>query len=136
MKKTLRWLLFLPASAIATYLAMTLLEYFNIFSFMRMGYTTKSFFYILYSVITTGLAIGATFVYVGTFIVPKYQTHVSIILAMIINLLYFWFLVEDYNYMNSQKTVMFIIMMVFVLVGSIISVIAVKNKVEEGKLLD
>lgn len=132
MKKTLRWLLFLPASAIATYLAMTLIEYFNIFSFMRMGYTTKSFSYILFSVITSGLAIGATFVYVGTFIVPKYQTNVSIILALIINLLYFCFLVEDYNYMNSQKAIMFIIMMFFVFMGSIISVITIKNKSEEG----
>lgn len=131
MKKILRWMLFLPASAIATYLSMTLLEYFNIFSFVRMGFTTKSFFYILYSAITSGLAIGATFVYVGTYIVPKYQNHVSKFLALTINSIYFWFLIVYYNDMNTKKAGIFFIVMFFVLLSSIISVFAIKNREEE-----
>lgn len=73
----LRWLLFLPAAAILSVLISGIIFLINTsFNDVREG----SFLYNLIDTVRTGI-IGALFVYIGSYVAPKHQFNIAIILA-------------------------------------------------------
>ena len=88
MKKILIWILFIPISFLATILATKAFYYLNKLTDLINGFDSNGLFYKLFTPIVYGLITGLVFVYVGTFIVPKFKKFVSLFLAFIISAFY------------------------------------------------
>ena len=138
MKKTnykniLAWLLFLPATILATIIAVRLLGYLNDFSMWRMGYSSTSLFSKFYVAISNGLANGCVFVYIGSFIVPSYKKYVAILLALLINFFLIKELVSTYSSLNSGESFFMILFIAVTLISSVLTMFSFINLDSEDK---
>lgn len=130
----LSWLLFLPASILATIIAVRLLGYFNDFSMWRMGYSSTSLFSKFYEAISNGIANGYVFVYVGSFIVPKHKKHVAILLTLIINFFFIKELVIIYSSLNTKESIFGILFTTIIFISSVLTMFRFINPDSEDKL--
>lgn len=118
MKHSLiRWISFLPASILAAIIAGRLLDIINEVSFSRIGISPSSIFYSTYSAITLGIAYGYTFVYTGTYIVPKFKKQIALFLMVAINLICIYMLIRYFK--NDLKILILFLMYFSILLSSI-----------------
>jgi hypothetical protein len=126
MKNSLiRWVLFLPTSIVITIIAGRLLDLINEISFSRIGIHTSSIFYSIYSAITIGTAYGCSFVYIGTFIVPKFKKQTALFLTITINLICIFLLIKYYR--NDFKILIFFLMYFSISLSSFLTYSNIKN---------
>jgi hypothetical protein len=131
-KNILSWLLFLPSSILVTIIAIKLLGYFNDFSMYRMGYSDSSIFNKFYEAISTGIVNGYVFVFIGSFIVPKYKKQVAVILALMINIFLIKEFVSQYSSLNSGESFYFILFLIMALISSLMAMFGVINPDSEN----
>lgn len=86
-KKIFSWILFIPISFLATFLAIKIFYYLNKLTDFINGFDEDGLFSKLYTPIIYGIITGLVFVYVGTLIVPKFEKYVSLFLAFLISII-------------------------------------------------
>ena len=86
-KKIFSWILFIPISITATFLAIKIFYYLNKLTDFLNGFDNNGWFSKIYTPIIYGIITGFVFVYVGTIIVPKFEKYVSLFLAFLISII-------------------------------------------------
>ena len=86
-KKIFSWILFIPISITATFLAIKIFYYLNKLTDFLNGFDNNGWFSKIYTPIIYGIITGFVFVYVGTIIVPKFEKYVSLFLAFLISVI-------------------------------------------------
>lgn len=129
----LNWLLFLPASILATIIAVRLLGYLNDFSMWRIGYSSTSLFSKFYEAISNGIANGCVFVYIGSFIVPSHKKYVAILLTLIINFFLIKELVIKYSSLNTGESFFMILFTTVTFISSVLTMFSFINPDSEDK---
>lgn len=129
----LSWLLFLPASILATIIAVRLLGYFNDFSMWRLGYSSTSLFSKFYVPISNGLANGCVFVYTGSFIVPRHKKYVAVLLALIINYFIITELIDKYSTLGSGDSFYIILFTTVTFISSVLTMFSFINPDSEDQ---